>query len=315
MLEQMRAKYREIRREVYTLATMPSVTNERRHVENQRRFKTKVEAICNDASLANWNVATPEARQEFWHHLWTKNRYAGIRSQIATTEITHLTPLFDNYHWFSDPGWDLESKGHMVQSAGALAKNFFDRSGPFTHMQTIGNVPKLKKIVAVARAYTHYFDEHPDAVALDFVTRELSTVDTWALHAQLLALGYRADLTALHFMMDTGFQVIKPDVVISRLFLDWGWLHYAIPKLPSDLSRADLEGKGRYGGRYLYTKPTIYRPAIDLARRIVEGLASTDLAADIGWVSSNPIREFDLFVVKAGQLPECDFGIERRLYA
>ena len=314
MIEQMRLQYRDVRHLVYTMATKPNVPDTLRHVENQRRVKSKIESICNDANLLHWYIATPEARQGLWRHLWTKNRYTGIRAQIASTEIADLTPLFNNYEWFSESSWDLQSHGHNVQSTGALAQSFFARTGPFTNLQTIGNAPKLKKIIEVARNYKRYFDDHPEATALEFVTRGLNPYDIWAVHTQLMSTGYKADLTALHFMMDIGFQVIKPDVVISRLFLDWGWLHYAIPALPCDLSRADLEGKGRYGRKYLYTKAAVYRPIIKLALQIVEGLANEDLEADIGWVSSNPLREFDLFIVKAGQLPEPDFGIERRLW-
>ena len=164
------------------------------------------------------------------------------------------------------------------------------------------------------RSFKRYFDEHPNAPALDFVTQNLSQDDTWAVHDQLLAGGYKADLTALHFMMDAGFQVIKPDLVISRLFLDWGWLHQAISSIPADLKREDLEGKGKYASRFLYTKPIIYKPIINLAQDIVQGINENERVADIGWATTNPIREFDIFVVKAGQLPEKEFGIERRLY-
>ena len=293
---------------------MPFIDSNHRHLENKLRFQNRVVEICSQANLANWCSATSEVRHALRHHLRTKNRYAGIRAQIATTEITQLTPLFDNYSWFCDPGWDIESKGYKIQSAGALSCSFLQRTGQFVNVQTIGNIPKLKKIVNVARSFKRYFDEHPNAPAFDFVTQNLSQDDTWAVHDQLLAGGYKADLTALHFMMDAGFQVIKPDLVISRLFLHWGWLHQAISSIPADLKREDLEGKGKYASRFLYTKPIIYKPIINLAQDIVQGINENERVADIGWATTNPIREFDIFVVKAGQLPEKEFGIERRLY-
>lgn len=314
MIDEMRTKYRQVRREVYERATKPVVASDRCHTDNQLRLQERVEAVCNRANLSHWSAATNEARHALWNHLWTKNRYAGIRAQIATNEIAQLTALFDNYSWFCEPGWNIESKGHTVQSAGVLARSFLERTGQFANIQTVGNIPKLQKIVSVARRFKRYFDDYPNAAAIDFVTRSLRSDDTWAVHDQLMESGYTADLTALHFMMDTGFQVIKPDVVISRLFLDWGWLHHAIPSLPDDVTRADLLGKGEFGTRYLYTKPTIYKPVINLARTIVQGVEAGDLTADIGWVTTNPIREFDIFVVKAGQLPEKEYGIERRLY-
>lgn len=315
MIDEMRTKYRAIRREVYEEATRPDIANEIRHIENKLKLQSTVEDICNQANLLHWNAATPDARHALWNHLWTKIRYAGFKAQSATTEITQLKSLFDNYSWFCDPDWDIESKGHKVETAGILAKSFLNRAGHFKNIQNVRNVPKLKKTVKVARSFKHYFDEHPNANAIEFVTRTLPPEDTWAIHDQLMGEGYTADLTALHFMMDAGFQVIKPDVVISRLFLDWGWLHYAIPQLPTDLTREDLGGKGKYGTRYLYTNSSIYKPVINLAREIVKGIEVNKLVEDIGWATTNPIREFDLFVVKAGQLPEKNFGIERRIYS
>lgn len=315
-IESVRRSYRELRRRVYEEATLPDSRDPAQHARNKQRFRAKVSEICDAADLARYRAGTPAARTALWHHLWSKNRYAGIRAQLATDEINDLTPQFDDYAWFIQAGWNIEAKGHEVVRGrtGALAMDFLNRSGVFANRRTVGNVPKLRKIVAVARAYKQYFDDHTAAPATRFVTDGNAESDVWPIHARLLALGYKGDLTALHFMADTGFQVIKPDLVVSRLFLDWGWLHRAMNGLPADVERQDLLGKGRYGTRYLYTKPTVYKPIIDFARAIVSGTPPRDLASDIGWCTNNPMREFDLFVVKAGQLPERDFGIERRLY-
>lgn len=314
MLNEMREKYRQIRREVYENSTKPINCIGKTHTANKSIFQTRVTNLCENANLGRWNEPTHEARTALWNHLWTKNRYAGIAAQIATNEISQLTPLFDDYAWFTDSDWDIKSKGFTVQSSGKLIRNFIDKTGPFKGISTIANIPKLKKLVTVARSFNSYFLTNPNAPAIEFVTRKLNVDDTWSIHNQLLDIGYTADLTALHFMMDTGFQVIKPDVVITRLFLDLGWLHHAIKSLPNDLTRQDLIGKGTYGTKYHYTKPKIYKPVIDLANEIVKGIQPQQLSSDIGWVTSNPIREFDIFIVKAGQLPEKEFGIERRLY-
>lgn len=316
MLQAIRTRYRELRREVYECATRPSSGNAEKHQANQKLFRNRVEEICQVASLEHYQADNPNAKNSLWHHLWTKNRYAGIRAQRATDEITDLTSLFDNYAWFTDPDWNIQARGYKVDKAGTgqLALAFLDRSGQFKGLRTVGNVPKLKNIVAIARSYTKSFQEQRNNTAIQFVTGGFPDTEVWQIHSHLLNLGYRADLTALHFMMDTGFQVIKPDVVVTRLFLELGWLRCASPNIPQDLTRHDLIGRGRYGFRFKYTKPVIYRPVIDLARDIVRELRPADLRADIGWCTSNPIREFDLFVVKAGQLPEREFGIEQRLY-
>lgn len=314
MLEAMRTRYREVRREVYHEATRPASADVQQHERNRERFRVEVLALCDRANLMHYDNAMGAARRALWHHLWTKNRYAGIRAQTARTEIDDISVLFDNYAFFLDPGWNIESKGYEIQAAGPLARDFLDRTGAFAGRQTIGNVPKLKKLILVARQFNEYFEEHQNASAISFVTRDLPQDNVWDVQQQLLAIGYKGDLTALHFMMDAGFQVIKPDLVLSRLFLDWGWLRFAIPTLPADITRDDLIGRGNYGTKYLYFKPRIYRPIINLARIIVQELDTNLLEADIGWVTNNPIREFDIFLVKAGQMPEEEFGIERRLY-
>ena len=190
---------------------------------------------------------------------------------------------------------------------------FLNRTGCFEDRQTIGNRPKLSNIVSVARKLNAFVNSYPDRPALEFVTDGAADTDVWGIHAHLLDLGYRADLTALHCMMDLGFAVIKPDVMISRLFFHLGWLQEIVPGLPEDLSMADLDGKGAHGSRYVYTKPGMYRPCIDLARRIVAAVDPEELRQDIGWVTANPLREFDLFMVKSAQQPESTFGLTRTL--
>lgn len=314
-LQSIVSDYRKLRAEVYERATEPTIYSTDAHTANKETFKHFVLELSSNANLLHFSSASPEARTKLWHHLWTKNRYAGIRANTATIEIRDIEELFDNYEWFSDVDWNLESQGHQVQSAGLLARSFLNRTGQFAGKQTVGNIPKLKKIIHVARDFSTFFKSNPDSPAIDFVTRGRPLHDIWGIHRQLQNNGYKGDLTTLHFMMDVGFQVIKPDIVISRLFLDWGWLHFAAKDLPQNLTRADLVGEGSYGGRYSYTHPRIYKPIINLSRQIIAELSTEDLKNDIGWVSVNPMREFDIFVVKAGQQPEEHFGIARRLYS
>jgi len=190
-----------------------------------------------------------------------------------------------------------------------------NREGVFRNRQTIGNVPKLSKIVSVARQLKEFLEkkEHT-APVLSFVINGFDEEDVWAIHEHLMSIGYRSNLTVLHFMMDIGFQVIKPDIVITKLFLEWGWLQKIITGIPHDLTVGDLKGKGKYGQKFKYTNSKVYKPVIDLARRITKLTKQESLRDDIGWVTDNPIREFDIFIVKYGQQPESDFGIERTLF-
>jgi hypothetical protein len=147
---------------------------------------------------------------------------------------------------------------------------------------------------------------------MDFITGGTG-YDECSTHAHLLEIGYKGPITALHLMMNLGFRVIKPDIVLTRLFFQRGWLHRVVHGLPRDLTAKDLVGKGRYGTRYKYTKARIYKPVVCLAREIVDYTAQNALDKDIGWVTRNPIREFDIFTVLYGQEPDKKIGIVRNL--
>lgn len=314
-VHEMSETYRKTRKAVYEEATRPQSNNQDIHRQNKERLKTSVEKLCNDADLNKYSGTDKNTATDIWHHLWTKNRYAGIRSQIATTEIGDIESIFDDYERFSGADWDIEASGHTVLRCGRQVHDFLNRTGNFINKQTIGNIPKLVKIVSTARLLMDFLNnKNPNTPVINFIKGRCNDEDVWGIHEHLMKIGYRSDLTVLHFMMDIGFQVIKPDIVISKILLGWGWLHKKIPQLPKDLSFNDLQGKGNYGQRFIYTNEKMYKPIIDLAREIVSQTKQEDLKKDIGWVTRNPIREFDIFLVKYGQKPEKEFGVERTLY-
>jgi hypothetical protein len=112
-------------------------------------------------------------------------------------------------------------------------------------------------------------------------------------------------------MMDLGFDCIKPDIVMSRLVLARGWLAHFSDQLPADLQEADLRGKGKYRNKFLYTNHIVIKPIVNLARAFASQMRQQreTLERDIGWVTSNPIREFDIFMVSYGQRPDPSAGI------
>ncbi|MCS7469557.1 hypothetical protein NZK35_23135 [Stieleria sp. ICT_E10.1] len=127
-------------------------------------------------------------------------------------------------------------------------------------------------------------------------------------------IGYGVRLTALDFMMDIGLPVVKPDIVLTKLMVHWAWLQSYYNDVPDDLTEDDLRGNGQYAARYRYDKPFMYRRVIDLSREIVARVAREVLRGDIGCVTSNPIREFDLILNKFAQKSDWEFGIERTLF-
>lgn len=295
----MARHYRSVRRRVFEEATRLESTSVAEHAANQRRLREHVETVCRDANLDKYNDKTREAARRLWRQLWTKNRYAGIKAVIASREIGDLLEVFDLFEDCSSPDWDIEierREGRFeLTQAGLRVREFANRTGIFEDKCTVANLPKLRTLVLVARRMMKFLEEKAESTPpIHFVTGGVSCDDVWAVHAHLVDdLGYRGDLTALHFMMDIGFPVMKPDIVISHLFHCWGWLDAV---LPAPLTAEQVERQ--------YTQPRLYRPVIDLSREISASPAPADLLNDIGWVTGNPLREFDLFMVKFGQEPE-----------
>jgi hypothetical protein len=308
--------YRSIRKAVYEQATLPLNRSTHAHELNKQKFRQKVTALCNDAKLDHYVGNSADTASRIWHLLWTIIRYAGIKNTIAAKEIRDIEFVFDDYEVFCKSSWDIEANGHVLKRAGSDAQDFLNRTGVFAGRQTVGNIPKLCKTVTLARRLKTFLFENPAPTpVLDFVTGGNSPSDVWAIHKHFQTIGYTGDLTALHFMMDLGFPVIKPDIVITRLFLEWGWLHKIVPNLPADLVPEDLRGEGKYRSQFVYVKPKMYKPVIDLARAIVGVTSQQQLIADIGWNTKNPLREFDIFTVTYGQVPDIEWGITRTLSA
>ncbi len=303
-------KYREIRKRVFNEATRPTQDSEMVHNENKNLLKNTILDVCSKANLDNFRGNDEETIKLLWSLMWSKIFYSNRKAGVMTPFINNLKDYFDNHINFIDPGWDSEKSD--------LFKDYMSNSGIFKNRKTYKDRKRITKIVNIARQLYHHIQERPDDV-FSFVTGNKE--DVWEIHKHLLRIGFRRDLTALHFMMDIGFPVMKPDIVISSLFLSLGWLHEIIPNLPKDLTPHDLRGKShsreksKYGSKYVYTNPKMYKPIIDLARKLAENVTETDLRADIRWVSTNPLREFDFFMVKFGQKPEPKMGVVRQLFS
>ena len=195
-LNDMVVRYREIRARVYNEATAPAHGNWQEHERNKAIFREKVTEICNASNLDLYRGSGDAAALAIWRHLWRKNRYAGIRARIATQEIADIAESFDNYRMFASQDWDIKIEGHTLIHGGRQVHEFLERTGRFSNRQTIGNLPKLAKIVAVARRLDQFVNQFPDRPPLEFVTNGATELDVWCIQNHLLNLGYRADLTA-----------------------------------------------------------------------------------------------------------------------
>lgn len=308
-IEEMVGHYRKVRKAVYEEATRPLRGSTSDHQGNQQRFRDKVTSLCNSANLNRYSGSDPTTVSRLWHLLWARIRYSGgIRAEIATRQVNAIREYFDDFEMFVPPSWDIEVQGHKLVRADKDANSFLRREGKYRDCPGDRTDPsKLHKTVLMARHLSDYLRQKlAGSPVLEFVTGGLPTHDVWGIHRHLMEVGYRGELTALHFMMELGFQVIKPDVVICRLYKDWGWLDKIIPSAATKLTHDLLEKKSN--------SRSVYRPVIDLARQIVGTADQRELKNDIGWVTENPLREFDIFVVKYGQKPEVEFGVTRTLH-
>jgi hypothetical protein len=319
-LADMARTFRSVRKRVFEEATLPFDGSTSGHRFNQQKFRACVQSICNASSLPKYGHGDSCPTSEhftrgIWHQLWTKIRYAGFKAETASTEIRDIECYFDDYRRFGSGDWDIQANGHEMIQGGPMVHAFLNRTGPFRGKNTVRNVAKLERTIRLARSLAKHIDDGNSAIS--FVLRGSQPDDVWAVHRKLTKdTDSLAALTALHFMMDIGLQVVKPDIVLTRLMIHWGWLQSHFDDVPDDISEADIRGKGpAYGTRYRYDKPFMYRRVIDLSLEIVRQISCEDLQADIGWVTDNPVREFDLFLVKFGQLPEPEIGIVRTLFA
>ncbi len=301
-------QFREIRKRVWFEAT-------RNKPENQRKLREMVVKLSETADLGYSRTNAPQVLSELWMQIVEKIFYSGFNASTVNAKLDHLLAQFGDYKGLCSPDWEVCIKNRQVSGdSGRLALAY---AADDVRKEKIRHAYKLRKIVKVGRHFSEYFDEHAEACALSFVTRQMKSEDVWLLSDNLDRAGLTGRLTQLHLMMDLGFDCIKPDIVISRLVLSLDWFAQFSCGLPSDLSEADLRGKGKYGGRYHYANDAVIRPIVDLARAFASKMRQEGekLKSDIGWVSSNPIREFDIFMVTFGQRPDPKWGIEIQLWA
>ncbi len=161
-------------------------------------LKQGVTDLCDRANLGLYAGTNASAAEKVWRILWITNRYGNIHARIATKEINDIQSVFNDFTVFCLPSWDVESHGQV--RAGSDAQQFLDRTGPFAGRQTIGNLPKLKKIVLVARALNLFLQRKQSTdTILDFVTNRLPASDVWGVQEHLLGVGWgRINRPSLH---------------------------------------------------------------------------------------------------------------------
>ncbi len=193
---EMAAVFERIRAAVFQEATRPSPDDAEQHAANQKVFTAKLRDVCNSARLRADMTA-----DELWQHVWTKIRYAGFRAAFVTAEIERLKPIFGDFRALAGPEWDFDQ--------GEAVREFLGKSGRFAGIGSYNSSPpKLRRILKAAAAFRAFPPGTPALVNLFGADNDKpGDEDLWRAHGRLAELvGYT---TALHVMMDIGFNCVK----------------------------------------------------------------------------------------------------------
>lgn len=256
-----------------------------KYAANQAAFTAKLRELCSNARLRPEMTA-----DELWFQVWAKIRYAGFKAAFASGEIERLSPYFSDFRALGGPEWHFDPS---EAAHGKAVREFLNKDGRFAGISYSKLAPKLRKILLVAAKFRSFPPGVPALAAL-FGDRYCESGDEafWQAHARLAEhVGFT---TALHVMMDVGFNCVKPDIWMVRLMCRLGWIE-------NPLSASTEDGVIRKR----YQKPEVAAAVITCARRIVESMNP--------WHPEAPMREFDFVMVKYGQKPG-EFGIVRSLH-
>jgi len=270
---EMAAVFERIRAAVFQEATRPSPYDAKQHAENQAKFAKMVEDLCKDAQLRADMTA-----DDLWRHLWEKIRYAGFKAEYVNEEIKRLTPFFRDFRVLTGPEWrfDLQRIAH-----GKAVREFLDKNGRFAGISYSKLAPKIRKILRGAAVFQAFPPGvQPLAALLGDDHANPGDEALWRMHKRLAELvGYT---TALHVMMDIGFNCVKPDIWLVRLMCRLGWIEDTLPAASTDAFI-----------RKNYQQPRVAVAVITCARQIAQAMHA--------WHKEAPLREFDIVMVTYGQ--------------
>jgi hypothetical protein len=283
---EMARVFERIRDAVYLEATRLSPDYPAdKYAANQAAFIADLQELCSSARLRPDMTA-----DDLWRHVWTKIRYAGFRSAYVSCEIPRLSPFLNDFRALGVSEWRFDPAG---KNHGVAVREFLNKDGRFAGIRYNRRAAKLEKILHAAAAFRAFRADVPALEALfghDY--GETSDEALWQAHGRLEKLvGFT---TALHVMMDIGFNCVKPDIWMVRVMCRLGWIENVLPA-----ASTEPEIKGRY------QRPNVATAVIGCARRICEVMDA--------WRPEAPLREFDFVMVKYGQDPG-ESGIVRSLH-
>ena len=239
-------------------------------------------------------------------------------------ELTKKSWEFDKDEWIEYRTYcmgkygkkDWIKKSRSEEERDFLIKKFFKKSGKTsiqmmtkshkhfsTGLQMKSNEHKMDKIIKLANLFNklekkgvkyplEYF------VGDEYLNEDQSNISNETfkeIHSNFNRYLGESGITSLHLMMELGFPCVKPDIVLTGLFCDLGFLE----KLETHKKWSSEKIKENY------THESVVNTVLDVGNKIAKEINSI--------YGNNSLRELDLVVVKFGQEPARDIGIVRNL--
>ncbi|WP_372022990.1 hypothetical protein P7L70_03085 (plasmid) [Tistrella mobilis] len=255
-------------------------TIRKRLVEYDSSHKDVVEKLVKNSVAARKLKANG-----IWQILWPLPFYSGVRATCARRRenAARNGGWFDDYRHFvngaNDPqhDWHVTTEGQYRVAIGQWARDFCGSEGKCadvgirTSARVIQRICRLADVIAAC-------EEESDDINQSFLYKlskgDPSTPEAFQIAKDKLAPAI-GNITALHALMDLGFQTVKPDKWLCRLAVQWSWIE--------GYNSADLEQNRRNGHQAL----------TEACQKIASAAAGT-------FPSANPIRELDYYVANYG---------------
>jgi len=311
--------FEKLKATIVEIGTKPIPYNETEHNKNKEKLTKRIEQLCLQSKF-DPNIST----DDLWKKMYERIFYAGTKSDKATKEIASIEKfgVFDDFRDLVKPEWDFEKKEwdnfssnwkvetksktnwlnlakksqkwdssinkHFVKT-GRKTINLMTKQDEFNGIKFSSLTHKVEKYILIARFLNVFEKSSPSIPILEIFTGSdynFKKEKFWQIHRDFSKL--TGEITALHLMMDLGFDTIKPDRVITHLFAKLGWLE----GIPNNSTENDITK--------IFRKKKIYTDVIEKALYLSRQLEEK---------YSYPTRQVDIWFVKYGQEPEEDFGI------
>jgi hypothetical protein len=247
---------------------------------SERRTLIERDLAADDALIFDPTLSD----EEFWRRAAIKPFYAGKRSSGIRKKEAHMLSLLGDPEELCHGDWDPRG--------GARFQGFMKDEG------CVPNPLSLEATIRAARNLVRVRRTNKSRSLINYYVRDRdwqtpSPMQT--VHERLrshLGLGY---VTTLHFMMDLGLPVVKPDRVVNRLAIRLGLIDQYERKGRTYPLPLAITGDEAYK---LGDKPEFNWPLQSIFREIADNAGIT-------------MRTLDRIVVKLGQQPDEDYGYMR----